>query len=256
MPKLEVVISTLNDGINDIDISFVSGDYPLLIVHQISVFKIYDYSRFFNDNIRVVASKELGLSKSRNLAIKYAEADFILLSDDDMAYKATDLEQIYQCFEGGYDLVTFKIFNKFGQPFRCYPNINKNKNILSYKFCSCEMAFRTSFIRKFNYDENFGLGAKYPAFEELILTHDVLSSGIGLFYYCDEYLGLHFDCNHTGLNVTDKYCLAYGAFLKRTANKLFFIMILKFSLGNFFRNYDIIKSFKIIYYSFFGYFKY
>lgn len=256
MAKVEVIVSTLDDGINSIDLGFVSNDYALLIIHQISEFKDYNYSRFLNSNIRVVVSKELGLSKSRNLAIKYAEGQVILLSDDDIIYEAENLEKINQCFNHGYDLITFKVVNKDNQPFRNYPNIDKNKNLLSYCFCSCEMAFKTSFIRNFNYDDDFGLGAKYPAFEELILIHDIFSSGKGSFYFYDEYLAMHFDDDHTGLNVTDRYCRAYGAFLKRTRNSLFFIKIFKFSLGSFFRTCDPIKSLKIIYHSFSGYFRY
>ncbi|EKF9989396.1 glycosyltransferase [Vibrio cholerae] len=256
MAKVEVIVSTLDDGINSIDLSFVSNDYALLIIHQISEFKYYDYSRFLNLNVRVVVSKELGLSKSRNLAIRYAEGQFILLSDDDMIYEKENLEKIYRYFYHGYDLITFKIKNKDNKPFRDYPNINNNKNILSYNFCSCEMAFRASFIRGFNYDDDFGLGAKYPAFEELILIHDIFSSGKGCFYFCDEYLALHFDDSHTGLNITDKYCQSYGAFLRRTRDSLFFAKVFKFSFGNFFRTRDLIKSLKIIYHSFSGYFRY
>ncbi|MEZ8805118.1 glycosyltransferase family 2 protein [Vibrio atlanticus] len=256
MAKLEVIVSTLNFGLNKIDLGFVSDDFNLLVIHQVSEELHYDYSRFFSPNVRVIVTRELGLSKSRNLAIEHAEAEFILLSDDDMIYEKDKLEEVYNCFEQGHDLVTFKIMNKDNKPFRCYPRISKKRRLLSYSFCSCEMAFRTSFIRGFSYDEDFGLGSKYPAFEELIILYDILSTSSGSFYFCDKYLALHFDDTHTSLKINDEYCLAFGAFLNRTNSNTFFIKIVKFSIGNFIRRRNLISSLKIIYLSFLGYARY
>ncbi|MER1750080.1 glycosyltransferase, partial [Proteus mirabilis] len=81
--SIEIAISTLNDGIFNIKLRH---DFNYLIVHQITNNK--DYSSYinniYNENVRYISSNEVGLSKSRNLAIKNSHSDYIWIMDDDV----------------------------------------------------------------------------------------------------------------------------------------------------------------------------
>src|SRR5690554_346804 len=80
--RLEIILSCMYQ----VDTSIVTKsniNSDVLLINQSDK---DDYLEYINDKgfkIRMITTKERGLSKSRNMAIKYAQGDVCLICDDD-----------------------------------------------------------------------------------------------------------------------------------------------------------------------------
>jgi glycosyltransferase involved in cell wall biosynthesis len=133
--------------------------------------------------------KERGLSASRNRALAQARADICLITDDDVEFKDGIEQSILRVFEEypEADIVTFQAHTPEGEPFK--PNYrdvsfwHNRKSIM--RVCSIEIAFRRSSVigAGVEFDERFGLGAKFATGEEIIFLSDCLQAGLRILYY-------------------------------------------------------------------------
>ena len=86
--SLEILISTKDrdnlDFLNNIFVNYNAHSIPILIINQT---QNLNFSCPHSDNINLINVNEIGLSKSRNLAIANAKADICLLADDDIVYE-------------------------------------------------------------------------------------------------------------------------------------------------------------------------
>ncbi len=129
----------------------------------------------------IVKNKTRGLSKNRNLAIEAASAPICLISDDDLQYNAKALSDIITIFKQNknMDIATFKYE---GADHKIYSNetFNLTKPPKGFYITSFEIAFRLDTIKEtgIKFNENFGIGAKFPAGEEDIWISDLLKKGL------------------------------------------------------------------------------
>lgn len=126
-------------------------------------------------SVTYIETKERGLSKSRNMAIRNASEDICILCDNDVEYLPDYEDKILHAFEEykDADLIVFYI----KRPERLAPNYPKAKRMgyLSVlKIFSPEIAFRKSSIEGISFNEIFGAGAKYKMGEENIFLYDCL----------------------------------------------------------------------------------
>lgn len=168
---IEIAISTLNDGI--FNIKFKEG-FNYLIVHQVTNNK--DYSSYIdsisNESLKYINSNEAGLSKSRNLAIKNANADYIWIMDDDVTILDDAHEKINLLISEKQNCDMFILNHK---------PVKENK--LSYineysamSVSSIDMLIKKKSIVDNNifFNEKFGLGTSLPSGEEYIFTIEML----------------------------------------------------------------------------------
>jgi len=86
-PTLEIMVSTMNRS----DLSFLEAMFPDMDLSSYSIL-IINQTKLNQDlvstteGIRVINSREFGLSKSRNLAIENAIGDILVVADDDIEY--------------------------------------------------------------------------------------------------------------------------------------------------------------------------
>lgn len=237
IPKVEVLFSTLNDGINEIDLSFVNEDFNALIVHQVTNTQSgYNYDSYLSPHVRVIVSNDKGLSKSRNLAIKYAQGEISIIADDDIRHSELGLKKIYNIFkENEVAICIFMLHNPNGELFRDYSRLNAGilRNT-RFSACSSELAVRTELLKNSTFDEAFGLGSHYPGFEETILLDEWKKSS-HKFYFLNEPIAMHDDFEHTGSRKGKMYFFAYGAFLART-NKNLLLELFRVCFGEILRN--------------------
>ncbi|MCR4923552.1 MAG: glycosyltransferase family 2 protein [Lachnospiraceae bacterium] len=130
-----------------------------------------------------ICSKERGLSKSRNMAIKNSEADICILCDNDVEY-TEDYEKIirdaYKRHKDA-DLIVFYIKRK--ERLKPLSSKDKRMNYLSVlKIFSPEISFKRESIKGINFNESFGAGAKYIMGEENIFLYDCLKQGKRIYY--------------------------------------------------------------------------
>lgn len=177
MQQVEVLLSTLNENLKNIKFN---DKYQYLVVHQINDGNNKEYQCYIdslNISIKYIQSNVLGLSKSRNLALDNASADFCWLMDDDtilldgldefLSIHKRDEYDIY-CLDYilGDHVKTISRRNSF---------INRRNafSISSINICLSKKLINSG-IR---FDERFGLGTDLPSGEEFIFINQALSKG-------------------------------------------------------------------------------
>ena len=153
--KLEVLISCMFQNVKEI-INKTNIQTNVLVINQCDEDKFEEFH--FKNKIgmecyaRIIHTKERGLSRSRNMALKYSLGDIVLICDDD-EYLVDNYEDIIlENFKKNpqYDIIAFN----FIHPYRSFPiktydvgylrapklaswqlAIHKNKKIGAVKFC-------------------------------------------------------------------------------------------------------------------------
>lgn len=178
--KLQALICTLGEaGIQRV----AKGEHPrvpgveYLVSWQLPDGDISIPDELLRSDFKIIKNATRGLSRNRNLSIAEATAPYCLISDDDLDYSADSLEKVIDIFDKnpGLDIATFKYS---GADSKQYPDHSFNlvKPPKGYYVTSFEIGFRQESILRsgIKFNENFGIGAKFPAGEEDIWIHDLL----------------------------------------------------------------------------------
>lgn len=114
------------------------------------------------EDIELRIYRDRGLSRNRNHALEASTADFILIADDDLVFKAEALVQIINIFESDSEL-DFATFRATTPDKRVFPpsGWDLKKRYRFYFPYEWEMAFRRSAIGDLRYSELTGIGAPY-----------------------------------------------------------------------------------------------
>jgi glycosyltransferase involved in cell wall biosynthesis len=162
---------------SEVDISL----YSILIINQTSFEQDLESS---NPKIRVINSRNFGLSKSRNLAIENSKGDILLLADDDVKYLPGFEQIILQAYKK-YDqasLISFQFLNENEKLAKLYPKkegyvISSKRPLSSVEICFRKKDLISCHIRM---NEDFGLGTTFPSGEEQLLKRDFLMNNLKL----------------------------------------------------------------------------
>lgn len=178
--SIEILIATMNQESLDFLIPMFPfspfSNFSILIVNQSQSGKKL-ISNF--ENIRVINSEEKGLSKSRNLALKNAVGEILLIADDDVIFLEGFNSKIIKAYNEFQNAaaIKFSVLKSNGKLMKKYPSTSKeNSNILDIlESSSIELTLNKEKIDKANiqFDENFGLGAAFEIGEEAIFLTDL-----------------------------------------------------------------------------------
>ncbi|MCS3601276.1 glycosyltransferase involved in cell wall biosynthesis [Buttiauxella sp. BIGb0471] len=216
---IEIALSVLNSGINNVKFR---SDFKYLVIHQISDGVDYsDMARSMPENVRYISSHDVGLSRSRNLAIKYAQSDYIWIMDDDVSIK-DDAKQYIQKLAEKYSDTPLLVVS------HTLTNENENENekikvlniVSATCICSIDMIIKVSKIRGLLFDTNFGLGARYPSGEEYIFACKLINSGQKLIK-SNKICSYHPDITNVNNGYPDKDSLTTKKNMFLTANGSF-----------------------------------
>ena len=175
---VEVLVSTLNDGLLNININ---KDFNYLIIHQVSNGKSNFYNDFFEKNlltnkIRYIQSDSLGLSISRNIALNNSIGDYLWIMDDDVIINDLAYSELLSLIDK-YQTASALIVSHSNKKIK-YLSDNNDKYlsiISAASVSSIDMVLKKSDLINIRFNESFGLGAKYPSGEEYIFICNVLS---------------------------------------------------------------------------------
>lgn len=212
----QVLISTMNPNPE----RFMGYGFSTLVISQNSTEK-----EVREENFTFLSFDEIGLSKSRNKALDNATKDIALISDDDLIYCEGFENKIQAAFDQfpDADILTFKIITPEGKPYKNYSSESfKHDRSSIYKVSSVEIVVRIKSLKDagVKFDENFGLGSKFPSGEETIFLNDAISKGLNL-YFVPEYIVCH-PLESSGKILDEKYFRSKGALIKRLyGNSLF-----------------------------------
>lgn len=131
---------------------------------------------------RIINTKERGLSKSRNMALKYAKGDVCLLCDDDEEMEPDYVEKILQSFQQ-YENCGILAFAMY-YPTRKYRKKPYKINIFNAaKLSSVQIAVRRKKIPSaVRFNEQMGSGTGNGGGEENKFVVDCLRHGVKAFY--------------------------------------------------------------------------
>lgn len=189
--------------------------------------------------VRFLCTKERGLSRSRNCAIREADADICILCDNDVVYKDGYETEILSWFEKHPDADILVFFIR--RPERQKPVFDcvKRMNYLSVmKIFSPEIAFRKDSVKNLRFQECFGAGAEYAMGEENIFLYDALRAGLKIFYIPVQIAELMHTESTWFAGYTDKFFRDRGANYYAMTHRFYWLLILQFA----FRKYKIYKN--------------
>lgn len=187
--SITFLISTLNEGIDKINLPPVVSKVEYIIVHQVGrEFRFFDIpSGLKRSDVKYIQDAGVGLTRSRNIAISNISTKYGYILDDDVEINIDTIDDILKAFkETKSDLIAFNVETFEGQPFKKYSKRKSKINIiLAARVSSIEIAFVTKSLLNngIKFDEDFGLGSKYPSGEEFIFVTDCLKAGLNAISY-------------------------------------------------------------------------
>lgn len=187
---LEILISTLDEGINNVPAMLLEQREGIgyVVSWQHSEGKeIAMPSQLKRDDVKVCDLAGRGLSRNRNNGLRHATADVCLIADDDCRYTHERLQTVIDTFAQNpeVDIATFQ-FEGAGST-KTFPKKTFNLSTFpkGYFVSSIEIALRRkSVVNKIWFNENFGLGAQvFHCGEEHIFIQDALSQGLTCMFF-------------------------------------------------------------------------
>lgn len=193
-------------------------DFEIIIISQSNYDIVDDIINDSKYNLKIIHKRiyKKGLSLARNIGINMAKGNIISFSDDDCWYNSDSLEKVKNAFDKlDVDILQFEIFDPIKSCY--YKEYNKKSDYIKKnkikKVSSIELFFYLKRIKKsyLKFDESFGVGAKYPAGEEIILMNDLLRKKYVAKFIPDVIV------YHPSRTIGEKNSnyLWYGPFLKR-----------------------------------------
>lgn len=190
--RVEVLISAMN--LADISIAKETNcSTDVLIINQTDKDDYYESSS--DKLIRMISTKERGLSNSRNMAIKNAQGDFCLICDDDEELVDDYETIIVEAFNNipDADIIAFdmqkKTLNNSHPRYTKIINYGASKKARiapRYKtYASVQLAFRRKKIQEHGilFDPRFGAGSGIiSAGDETVWQNEAKKRGLKIYY--------------------------------------------------------------------------
>lgn len=218
---VQILLATMNRNSLDFLIPMFPfthfSNFSILVINQTTVNN--DLVSQFS-NVKIINSCEIGLSKSRNTALKNATGKIVLLADDDVVFKENFDEKLVQAYNKYPDsvVIAFEIENEQGNKYRKYPT--KEMPLTGYfQFFNClsiEISVNNKVFDKLNasFDENFSLGSEFKMGEEAIFLIDLYRKNQHIQFYPEAIVVHPLESTNDKLDFKDRYYIQ-GAFLFR-----------------------------------------
>ncbi len=220
LPSLSVVISTVNENFNMFIKNFrfdnlIDADEVIIIIQGATRSNVHKVLRPF----KVIFDENYGLSKSRNVGIDKASCDFIWFLDDDIILNNGSIKRLknHLKLNQDYHLHIARIKNIDDTPYKKYTKKKILGRINALSVSSVELIVSKKFINENNirFNNNLGLGSKYPSTEENFFYLDVIDNGGSIIHFHD-FLIKHDFVDRKTIHFRNKFILkAKGAFCRR-----------------------------------------
>ena len=178
--KFEILLSCMNqDNLDIVTKSNIKTD--CLVINQCNDEKLIE-KIVKEHKVRMICTKERGLSKSRNMALRNSNADICLISDDDECF-VDDVENIIiEAFRNSdADIIAFELK---GYEKRLSTKMIRLKKYQLLKISSWQIALRKESLTRNNlcFDEKIGAGTWSGASEENKLLWDAFDAGLKIYF--------------------------------------------------------------------------
>lgn len=229
---IEILVSTMNRNSLDFLIPMFPFEnftsFNILVVNQTTPENLL-ISSF--SNIKIINSYETGLSKSRNLALKNATKEIIIIADDDVVYLSEFDQEIIDSFNQNTEasVICFQTKTTDNKPFSVYEKqsfwMNK-KNVIWV--LSIEIAMKRNQIKNFNVEFNtfFGLGAKFQDSESFFFLRRAIQSNLKILF-SPKYIVKHKKYSSSDEVTSDRWLYAKSAGFYKKSKSLSYILLFK-----------------------------
>lgn len=178
---IELLISCMHQS----DLRIVTEDKlqcDVLVINQCDK-EDYFETVINGHKVRMISTRERGLSVSRNMAINKSQADICLICDDDEFLMPNSAKNIQDAFEEHpqADVITFAL--NYGQ--KKFSEVEQQvKYVRAMKTSSPQIAFRRERIRKqqLSFNIKMGSGTGNGGGEEIKFLFDCLNAGLVIWY--------------------------------------------------------------------------
>lgn len=200
-----------------------------------------------------VNTTERGLSRSRNMAIRNADADVCLIADDDEILKDGYEEILNKAFTSNPDksIIRFAI-NGIEKPFRSYEDREFNIGFLkSMQISSVELAFKLSKIKENGiwFDEKIGSGTPFLMGEENAFIFACLKNKLKVRFVPSVISDLHIGDSTWFKGFNEAYFIGRGAAFAAMKTPFTHLLIWQFAIRKYKRykkNVSILKAVRLM----------
>jgi glycosyltransferase involved in cell wall biosynthesis len=251
--KIETLVSTMD---KDAKLLFKNMKIrsDAVIVNQQSEFEFNKY-KIKNSNIREYKVNEVGVGRSRNLALMRTNGDICLVADDDMVYTDGYLEIVRRAYEkySDADMIIFNV--RIHQDSKIIEKVTKEGRVRyhnSLKYGTVTFSFKKDSIYKKNifFSLLFGGGAKYSNGEDSLFLWQCLNKNLKV-YSCTEVIADVYNDNSTWFKgYNEKFFIDRGALFRALSPKYYKILIFQFGLRKYklyTNQMSLTKSLKLMY---------
>jgi len=194
-PTLWILITTMDSGIERVKQELlpqlVWAD-QVIISHQILDVNIIPERSNLWDNVIYTHMREWGLSKSRNKALSVSTTDICHICDDDLSFIPWFIDTVKEGYQNSdFDIISFQVFDEQWNKHFFAKEWKHTRVSVMWIWSWGITFFRKSIIEKWiSFDENFGLGTKYPVWEENIFLQDAFKTGLRI-WHIDSPITIH-----------------------------------------------------------------
>lgn len=232
---ITIGISTIGTRINTIKLPKHDESIKYIIVHQKpeALSKETNNIIIKRDDVQYFAFLENGLSKSRNFTIKKCTTEFLSIMDDDVEIKIECIKNVVNIMKNGnIDIATCQYSTPQGSIKKYKDNSFRHSILSAARISSIEIIIKLSEFSKKDlfFDENFGLGSKYPSGEEFIFATDAIKMGLNV-----RYIPI-LTCIHPPISSGDDFfsteekILAKKYMFQRVYRKLYLLPLMAFTI--------------------------
>ena len=252
--KYEVLLSTMNvNGIaeNMKLIKKINTKFDTLTINQITKNNI-KMENIDEGKNRLISVNDKGLSKSRNMAIKNAIGDVVIIADDDLKYK-DDFEKII-CKEyeknKKFDIICFFVESKGERKVKRMPTSNIGK-IRAMRICSFQITFIKQRIidKGIKFNENFGAGTYFDRGEETIFLWKCIRKGLKVKFVNKKIADVTHSESTWFKGYNEEFFVKQGRAFYELSRKYYKILILQFVIRKWHlyrKNFNMFKAIKLM----------
>lgn len=209
-------------------------NFEIIIVSQANHEVVEKLIRQYEFNYKHIKIGQRGLSLARNEGLKYIQGNIVTFSDDDCWYPFYAFEYIVSYFNFNNNPVTcFQIYDPLKKKYyKKYHNYEMS-SMSRYKIInssSIEIFINLNKVHKkyLSFDTRFGLGAKIPGGEEIILLKYLLDQNFKISYY--PKIIVYHKAREKASKITRQMSFNKGALIKRLYHGIEGFMIINVSM--------------------------
>lgn len=161
------------------------SNFSILIINQTSKDKVLVSEC---PSVKVINSFDIGISKSRNLAISNSEGKILLFADDDVVFIENFDSEIIQAHKNNplVPAICFQTLTTEGNLYSKYPEKNRflTRKEIS-KVLSIELTCKSNLIKKEKiiFNELFGLGSQFQDSETFFFLMNMKHKNYNILFY-------------------------------------------------------------------------